>query len=173
MDTTEKQKTNPNKTSSQRKFGFSKAAIANLRMTLENFTITDNFIGLKFKTQYLDLHNCYNLEGFEYSFGKKEFRLTFRKGELGKAEDLSLFELSFKEVSFLRTGEHDPEMNSADDNCLEFIGFLPSDRREIMDGFLTSMPASPTDDMIINTYSGQSIKLQCSAVELIPLEKKK
>ena len=142
-------------------------------MTLNNFRVAEDFIGLKFGDNYLDLHNCYDIEGFEYYNDSQEFRLKFKKGAQGKIHDLDRFQLVFKRVSFLRVGERNNEMSESDDNCLEFIGFLPYESRDIMDGFLTHMPKTQTDDMVINTYTGQSIKLQSETVKFQIMDNEK
>jgi hypothetical protein len=140
-------------------------------MTLKNFEIEDDTVGLTFEGMYLDLHNCYDIEGFQYSNAEQVFQLKFRKGKYGTHESPESFELLFKNVSFLKIGERDAEMGASDDTCLEFIGFLPSESREIMDGYLTNMPKAPTDDLIINTYTGQAIKIQSASAEFISLDK--
>ena len=142
-------------------------------MKLKNFEISDDYIEILFEGGRLDLHNCYRMESFEYVFSEQIFKLKFRLFDQQEKQNPQRFELVFSNVGFLRIHERDSEMHESDDDCLDSIGFLPIESREIMNGFLTNMPKSGTDDLIIITHTGQAIKLQCEAAEFVLLDNKK
>ncbi|GAA4296174.1 hypothetical protein [Nibribacter koreensis] len=136
-------------------------------MKLSNFEIEDS-IALRYANQYLDLHNDYDFTDFKYSVSSQIFEMSWTpiQSISTVTNPVTGLKLRFEEVDFLKIQERDNEMPYSEDTCIDIIGFLPQEMREVMDSF-GAKPDYENDDMVFHFRGGQTIKIYAESVELI------
>ena len=99
-----------------------------IQMKLINFTFDSSIeIGCDGNHRYLDLHNCYDWQGFSYLSEERRIKMSWiRSSGPWVQEDLppSLV-LEFRDVSKLATRPRDVEYPYTEDSCLESVTFTP------------------------------------------------
>ncbi|PVY41915.1 hypothetical protein [Pontibacter virosus] len=139
-------------------------------MKLTNFEIEDT-VTLHYTGLYLDLHNDYDFHEFKYSLSSQVFEIQWDKLETEEttSNNIDKFKLRFSAVSFLKIQERDAEVPVSEDKCLDVLGWLPQNMRQVMDSFGLK-PDYKNDDMILIFRGGQTIKINAEQVDLIVLE---
>jgi hypothetical protein len=147
-------------------------------MKLINFSIgKDNISIIPFDDNYLDIHNNYDFEEFNYNIFEQKLKLRWgmRREEwerrIARKEDEIMyvrFALVFEDVTFFAVRERDKNLPFTEDTCTEFIGFSPLDMRNDFDSFLDKN-ISDDNDMIICFQSEQALKINCKSIEFVEI----
>lgn len=132
-----------------------------------NFDITDNH-ALSFEGRHIDLHNNFDVVGFEYNLAAREIKLNWKKssGDWVDKNELSSLVLLHKAVTFLKVIDQDERSNYDDDSCLGEITFFPSTDRELNDSIIPQSKPNDGDDIIYFFENGQHIRIHCEQIEL-------
>jgi hypothetical protein len=139
-------------------------------MKLTNFHIDNDSIALNYNNKYIDLHNNFNFQSFNYNTTTRQLELLWTPSlEEWANKSISAFKLIFREVTFLKVRERDNLLPFTEDSCLSLIGFLPNDLREDFDSFVDIKDVADSDDLNIVFQSEQAFKINCNYVELIEL----
>ena len=138
-------------------------------MQLKNFQLSSDGISLKWQGHDLDLHNCFNFERLTYNLPLKQIEASWLRSleEWAKGTALPGLTLIFKDVSFFRVKERDPEYPLTEDDCLLSASFHPVELRDEFDSI--SISSSPADDLTFFFQSEWGFKVNAVTVELIPL----
>jgi hypothetical protein len=139
-------------------------------MKLSNFEIEDT-VTLRYAGKYMDLHNDYDFHEFNYSISSQVLEMQWQKfdDEESISNSVDKIKLYFSGVNFLKIQERDREMPVSEDKCVDVIGFLPQEMREVMDSFGVK-PDYENDDMIIIFRGGQTFKINAEEVKLVMVE---
>jgi hypothetical protein len=142
-------------------------------MTLENFKISDDNIGIELENgYYIDLHNNYDLKNFEYNFENRSFRINFTKskGDWVNENDPGFLLMKFKDVEILRMKEIDQSKESLyeyreDDKTLSSIGYTYKEDNEFL-GYIVNPNNANELALVIQTQNDQGIIIYCKSIFL-------
>ena len=137
-------------------------------MKLENFTVSEDNIGLKIGDMNLDLHNNFDFQAIEYSIDKREIRLSWKRnsGDWVPKKDPRRIELVFHGVARFKMRGRNPDIPFSEDDCLSTIGFLPPDMWEHIDGYSPHQPTAD-DDLLMDFMSGAALKIRAESVRCV------
>ena len=109
-------------------------------MHLKNFELGGDGISLEWQAEYLDLHNNFDFQSFNYDLRLNKLTLTWLRSTEKWAKDVELLGLIlvFNQVSFFRVKERDSANPFNEDNCLSNVSFHPTSARDEFDNRLVS-----------------------------------
>ncbi len=114
-----------------------------------DFEIIDNSV-LNHNGRHIDLHNNFDLVGFDYNVQNREFKLYWIKsnGEWVHKNELNELTIIHKGVNYLKITNPDDKSTFEDDVCLGEISFFPSTAREINDSIIPQLQPNDGDDIL-------------------------
>jgi hypothetical protein len=130
-------------------------------MILTNFKLNKDTISVEIDGTYIDLHNLYDFKTIEYNVDKRSINLSWIKGE-GEYVPENLPQsviLIFENVMRFAARERNLEIPFSEDDCVNYLGFLPKDSWDNLDGFLDFEPVNSDEHMIIEFMSGAVFKI--------------
>jgi hypothetical protein len=138
-------------------------------MKLINFTFDSSIeLGCDGKHRYLDLHNCYDWQGFSYFSEERRIEMSWiRSNEPWVHEDLpGSLVLEFRDVSSLATRPRDSELPYTEDSCLASVTFTPP---EYASNFDSEFPdyRDESEHLTFCFQSDFGLKIWASEVELL------
>jgi Na+-transporting NADH:ubiquinone oxidoreductase subunit NqrF len=130
-----------------------------------NFKVADS-ISLNVADKKFDLHNDFELLGFNYDLDSRRFIMKWQKslGDWVAPNLPNQLSLLFDNVAYLSISPRDPEMPYSEDSCLSFLGYLRPEDKTVMDGFLVEEMAQDDYDIIFIFQSGLAIKVFADTV---------
>ncbi|MBK9929182.1 MAG: hypothetical protein IPP04_04835 [Saprospiraceae bacterium] len=134
-----------------------------------NFEIEDNY-ALTYLGQHIDLHNNYDLVGYDYKIVDRQLVLTWTKslGDWTKESDFARLTLIHSNVFFLKIGYDNKENEFPnDDKCLGGISYFPSTDRETNDGLISQGKPNDEDDIIYIFETDHFIRIGCDDIKLL------
>jgi hypothetical protein len=141
-------------------------------MILTNFEIGGDMIRLLVAGHELDLHNCYQLERFDYKPQASTATLVFVKGigDWIKPNDPPRLTLDFVNVMRVIQRESDTDYPSeyvkAVKSTSDIMGFTSDDTDEDRAVEATKSDANQNDLMIITFVTGRAIKIKASSASV-------
>lgn len=135
-----------------------------------NFEIEDNY-ALVYQDQLIDLHNNYDLAGYEYQVAKRELRIKWTKstGEWVSQDEPATLTIIHQDVFYYNIG-YDNEIYEFpdDDKCLGAISFVSSEERESNDQLTSRVEPAENDDILYIFETDHCIRVGCRSIVLIP-----
>jgi hypothetical protein len=136
-------------------------------MRLENFAVAKDNIAVEVTGLYLDLHNCYDFKGINYSVAERQIHMFWIRndGEWVPKNQPEKITLEFSGVGRFRFRERDPAVPFTEDDCINDIGFMPQEMWE--EENYVCEHRSDADDMVISFMSGALIRIRAEAVSCV------
>jgi hypothetical protein len=131
-------------------------------MRLTNFKFNKDTISVEFDGIYIDLHNLYDFKTIVYNVDKRSISLSWNRGK-GEYVPQNLPQtviLIFENVIRFAARERNLEIPFSEDDCVNYIGFLPMDSWDNFDGYLDYEPVNTDEHMIIEFMSGAVFKIE-------------
>jgi hypothetical protein len=137
-------------------------------MQLLNFSLGNDNISVITDGSYLDLHNNFDLAGYDYNVVNNSLQITFKKslGEWAKKDVFGNLKFKFSKVSLIKINGEGLLNNLNDNNCLDIIGFSSPDLKDDMESFPGNNEFKSENDMIFIFVTGHSIKIHSDSVIL-------
>ena len=134
-----------------------------------NFEIEEHY-AFRQDGRLIDVHNCFDFEGYHYRTDIRELSITFMKsdGDWIKDHEYSKLVLIHTNVSFLLSSYNNKDYEYPhDDKCLSDVTFFPSSERETNDSVTLQSTPNEDDDILYIFQSEHFIRVHCEKIELV------
>lgn len=137
-------------------------------LRLKSFSF-DSSIELGFSDRYrwLDLHNCFDWQGFEYASEERRIKLIWKRAGEGIEPNLpAVVVLEFQRVTRFAACPRDPGLPYTEDSCLAFVSFTPP---EFSEDFKSEFGGYRSDagHLTFSFQSGFGLKIWAEEARLI------
>lgn len=135
-------------------------------MLFRNFKINKDHISFDYESYYFDLHNCFDLEKFEFNIFEKSIVLKWKKSEddwVSTSEPSQIL-VKFENVINFQISKQDNDLLNYpnEEKCLSSIGFCNWNEQEDF-GYIDDINESPYDTIRIELQSWRVFKIQCES----------